>query len=245
MLNCVIIDDERQSIESLKWKLENIDIPIHVSATFSNLSQALEELPEMDIDILFLDIEMPVMNGFEFLSKLSSKNFATIFVTAHDDYILKALRISAFDYLLKPADIDDLEETVGRFVKNRKGTEYEKLYQLLERNLTNKSDRKIALATSDSIKFVEESKIIYCNSDSNYTTFHLVEGEQQVVSITLKKAEDLLSSHFLRVHNSYVVNRHYIEAYHRGSGGSLLMKGDHIIPVSKSRRDQLLDLLKG
>ena len=122
--------------------------------------------------------------------------------------------------------------------------DYELLYQLLQENLSTKRTRKVALATSESIKFVEESHIVYCNSDSNYTTFYLLNGEKLLVSKTLKKSEEMLSDDFLRVHNSFIINLNHVDAYHRGSGGSIRLKDGNLVPVSKSRRDEVLKRLK-
>ena len=245
MLSCVIVDDEKNGIEALKWKLESCKPALDIRATFQSAEVALSKIPELDFDILFLDIEMPGLTGFDLLQQLPNRNFSTIFVTAHDEYVLKALRASALDYLTKPASVEDLQGAIDRLKSQDSRYEYDSLYKLLQENLHSRKSRKVALATSESIKFVEESHITYCNSDSNYTTFHLLDGQKLLVSKTLKKSEEMLSSKFLRVHNSFLINLEHVDAYHRGSGGSIRLKDGSLVPVSKSRRESVLERLKG
>lgn len=243
MIRCTIIDDEKKSIQSLKWKLERCPISIEVIQTFQDPLEALTSIPELDFDILFLDIEMPSMDGFQFLNQIARKNFATIFVTAHDEHILEALRASALDYLTKPVQIDDLTNAIHRYI-SQKGKDFEPIYQILKANLHKTGINKIALPTNESVLFVEDQEILYCSSDSNYTTFHLHDNREITVSKTLKNVEKMLGATFLRIHNSFIINLQYVESYYRGTGGSIKLKGGSTIPVSKSRRDELLERLR-
>ena len=244
MWSCIIIDDEAQGIQALTWKIEEYLPALKVSATFLDPAKALDEIPKLNFDLLFLDIDMPGMTGFELLEKLKQPSFATIFVTAHNDYVLKALRCSALDYLVKPVDAEELQAAFIRFQSHQKEVNYNELYQLLHNNLNTQSPRRIALPTSESISYIEESSILFCESDSNYTTLKLTDGRQLVISRTLKKTGEMLSDHFVRVHHSFLVNLQHVDAYYRGSGGSIKMKDGSMIPVSKSRREQVLERLR-
>ena len=258
-LRTIIIDDERPSIEGLIWELKTISEEVTDENTFvvegarleiigkySDPREGLKAIKKDRPDLIFLDIEMPHLNGFELLNQLDKIDFNVIFVTAYDEFALKAFKVSAVDYLLKPIDSDDLRAALGRASKLQDSSVIEdKLSQVFEWIRKHNSNfPSIALPTLEGLEFVDVDQIIRCESDSNYTNIFVNGGEKILVSKTLKDIEKLLQGHhFLRVHHSHVVNMAYVKRYIKGKSGNLVMKDGTSIPVSRSRKIELLNLL--
>lgn len=244
MLEAVIVDDEIKALQSLSWELTNFSDEINVSASFTNPFEALEYLKTNTPDCLFLDIEMPTMDGFQFIQKLTNKNFPVVITTAYNQYALKALKNEAIDYLLKPIDTDDLQETIAKIKKfNSKNFTAEKLEQLLLNFNATSINKKITLNTDGKLIFLESDEILYAESDGNYSTIFLTDGQKIVLTKKLKEVNTLLpEDSFFRIHNSYIINLNKIKAFLK-TDGYVILKSNHKIPVSRQKKSDFLDLL--
>jgi len=244
MLEAVIVDDEIKALKSLSWELTNFSEEITVSASFTNPFEALEYLEKNTPDCLFLDIEMPTMDGFQFIQKLTNKNFPVVITTAYNQYAIKALKNEAIDYLLKPIDTDDLKETIVKIKKfNSKNFTAEKLEQILINFNSNLINKKITLNTDGKLLFLESDEILYAESDGNYSTIFLVDGQKIVLTKKLKEVNALLpQDSFFRIHNSYIINLNKIEEFLK-TDGYVVLKSNHKIPVSRQKKSDFLDLL--
>lgn len=247
MIRAVIIDDEPKAIQSLKWELSNFENDIEVIATFSIPEEALEFLPKNDIDCLFLDIEMPTMDGFQFLEKLARKDFATVITTAYNEYAIKAFKKEAIDYLLKPIDTDDLEDTIQKIKKykkvNKDNGESEKLEKILLNFNDKISQKKITVNTDGKLLFLDPNDILFLESDGNYCTIHTTSNKKIVLTKKLKEVGAKLSEEqFFRIHNSYIVNLGKIKEYLK-SDGYVILENNHRIPVSRQKKSEFLDKL--
>lgn len=248
MTKAVIIDDEVHSIETLKWKLENYCPEVCVEASFTNPAEGIEYLRQNAPQILFLDIEMPMLNGFDVLEELGRDiPFDVIFTTAYDNFGIQAVKFSALDYLLKPVQNKELKEAIEKHIrKTQHWVPSEQVDGLLQNVQAEKKGKagKIALASKEVIEFVDPSEIIVCSSNSNYTEIFLSDGRKKVISRTLREFQDMLTPHnFFRPHNSYLINLAEVKEFIRGDGGYLVMKNKMKIPVSKNKKDELLSFL--
>jgi two-component system LytT family response regulator len=245
MINSIILDDEQHCLETLKWQLEKYAPNVKVLQIFNSPTEALEYVNNNPINLIFLDIEMPVLNGFEFLNKINNIQFDVIFTTAYDEFAVKAFKASAIDYLLKPIDKQDLINAIAK-VENKRalnisGTQLEILNDSYKSNLSIKD--KIALPTQEGLHFIKIKDIVCCISDSNYTYIHLTNQSSILVSRTLKEIESILSEQgFLRIHNSNLINLEQIKKYVRGDGGYIVMEDGRELSVSRSRKDTLLKM---
>jgi two-component system LytT family response regulator len=248
MIKAVILDDEQHSIDTLKWKLENYCPEVQVTAVFNKPADGVNYLKQHPPDLLFLDIEMPLLSGFDVLEELGRDlSFDIIFITAYDNFGIQAVKFSALDYLLKPVQNKELKEAIEKHLKKtRHQIPSSQLDVLLSNVQAEKKGTlgKIALASKESIEFVNAAEIIFCEANSNYTNLFLADGQKKVISKTLKEFEDLLSVHqFFRPHNSYLINLNRVKEFKRGDGGYLVMENKSKIPVSKNKREELLHLL--
>jgi len=244
MIKTVIIDDERHSVETLGFKLERHCPEVEVVARFSDSVKGLDYLRGNATDLLFLDIEMPRMDGFELLEQLGEVPFDVIFTTAYDEFGIRAIKFSALDYLLKPVQSQELQAAIAKFNKrsthNIPSSQLEVLFSNIKEEQRGRAG-KIALATKESIEFVAPEDIIVCSSDSNYTMVYMKDGRRKLISRTLKDFEGLLAGfNFFRVHHSHMVNLKHVKEYVRSDGGYLVMINKMTLPVSRSRREELL-----
>ena len=249
MIKAIIIDDELDSIETLKWKLENYCPDVKVQAIFNDPTKGLDYLNNNSIDLLFLDIQMPKLNGFDVLQAFPAINFDIIFTTAYDEFGIQAIKFSALDYLLKPVQVHELEKAVQKHVlKNKNSGINQQQIDLLFKNIKLEQTGQpglIALATKESIEFVHPNEIVACASDSNYTMIHFLDGRKKLIAKTLKEFDLMLSKHrFFRSHHSYLVNLQQVKEYIRTDGGYLIMRNKMTIPVSKSKREEFFKLLE-
>lgn len=245
MIKAIIIDDEPYCCETLEAMIGKFCPELTVAAILHSGVDALEVFDQFTPQLVFLDIEMPHMTGFEFLERVPCINFAVIFTTSYDQYAMKAIRISALDYLLKPIDRVELIQAVAKVSKSLQNPTPMQLELLRRSSLPLTPIRIIALPTLQGLEMVEIDTIVSCSSDGNYTHFHLKDKRKLTVSRTLKEVEDLLSDHpFVRVHQSFFVNINEIRKYFRGDGGYLVMSDGMNIDVSRSRKDILLEKLR-
>lgn len=248
MINAVIIDDERDSIDTLKWKLENYCSDVTVVSSFEDPAEGVRYLKSNPPDLLFLDIEMPMLTGFDVLEELGRDiSFNIIFTTAYDNFGIQAVKFSALDYLLKPVQNKELKDAIDKHLKKAQYRipveQMDALFSNVQAERKGKKGR-IALASKESIEFVDPQDIVVCEANSNYTNIYMAEGRKRVISKTLKEFEDMLTPFdFFRPHNSHLINLNRVREFIRGDGGYLVMENKMKIPVSKNRREALLNLL--
>ncbi len=206
---------------------------------------AIQSIHEHKPQILFLDIEMPFMNGFELLQKFGEIDFELIFTTSYDQYAIKAIRFSALDYLLKPIDREELQKAVQKAVQRNKYPLPQQLEILLQKlKHPTIPVNRIAIPTMEGFQLVLAESIISCESESNYTFFFLKNKQKIIASRNLKEIEEILEDYpFIRVHHSYLVNINEVEKYIKGEGGYLIMSDGSTIDVSRSRKELLLKKL--
>src|SRR5450432_1918125 len=245
MIKAIIIDDEPYCCETLDMMIGKFCPELTVAAILHSGAEAIEAITQINPQLVFLDIEMPYMNGFEFLEKVQPVNFGLIFTTSYDQYAIKAIRFSALDYLLKPIDREELIQAVVKVSKQLQKPSELQLELLIQKlNSPKNLIRKIALPTMEGLQMIEIDSIISCTSESNYTHFILKNDKKITASRTMKDVEDLLSDYpFLRVHHSYIVNLNEIQKYIKGEGGYLVMTDGKNIDVSRSRKEMLLQKL--
>jgi two-component system, LytTR family, response regulator len=242
MLNSVIVDDELYCCEVLTTLLEKYCNDVNVAAVCNSGVEALQTIRELKPDLVFLDVEMPKMNGFEMLEQLTDINFDLIFTTGYDQYALQAFRFSAVDYLLKPIDREDLQKAVKKVIQRTQKPLAEQFEILLQKiHQPNAVLNKIAMPTLEGFQMVAVDSIISCESDRNYTWLLLKNKHKLVVSRTLKEIEEVLENHFFaRVHHSHLVNLNEINKYVKGEGGYLVMSDGSTVNVSRNRKEELL-----
>ena len=252
MLKAIIIDDERHSCDALKMLLDKYCPQIEVKAICYSANEGLKKINELNPDLIFLDIEMPYMNGFQMLEELSAIDFEIIFTTSYDQYAIKAFKFSALDYLMKPVDRAELEKAVQKVClpdrqvfKKINPVISQQLEILLQKiNQPSLPVQRIALPTMQGLEFVPVDSIIHCTSSNNYTEFFLLDKKRVLVSRTLKEVEEMLTDYaFLRVHNSHIVNLNTITRYIKGEGGYLILTDGSTIDVSRSRKELLMQKL--
>jgi two-component system LytT family response regulator len=246
MITATIVDDEPYSCESLATLLERYCPDVKVLDICHSATDALQSIKEQKPNILFLDIEMPHMNGFEMLEKLPEIDFGLIFTTSYDQYAIKAIRFSALDYLLKPIDREELQRAVQKVAGRMKNPHPQQIEILLQKlNQPRISVNKIAIPTMEGLQMILVDSIISCGADSNYTVLLLKNKQKIIASRTLKEIEEMLEDYsFARVHHSHVVNLNEVEKYIKGEGGYLLMSDGTNIDVSRSRKEILLRKLQ-
>ena len=246
MVRVLIIDDEKHCCDNLQWQLKTYCPEIEVIAVCNNAEKGLQQIHHHQPQLIFLDVEMPGMTGFEMLGSLTEINFDIIFTTAFDQYAIRAIKFGALDYLIKPIDKDELLEAINKFLNRTQRDSLKQLSALLThiRKSNDLSFQKIALPTLHGYELVPLNNIIFCESSSNYTDIHLNNGQHMLISRTLKDIEDLLDMQpFFRVHNSYIVNLQYAIRYIKGEGGHLVLNNDISIPVSRNKKEELLKLI--
>lgn len=242
MIKAIIVDDEPNCCKTLSMLLDRYCKEVQLTGIFQNGLDALQAINSSTPDLVFLDVEMPKMNGFEMLEKLAAINFHLIFTTSYDQYALKAFRFSAIDYLLKPIDREELQNAVQKILKRPEMPASEQL-QILFQKLHHPAAAvtKIALPTMEGLQMIPVQSIISCEANDNYTTLVLKGNKKLVVSCTLKVIEEMLEEYsFIRVHRSFLVNIDEIEKYVKADGGYVVMSdGSHIF-ISRNKKEELL-----
>ncbi len=243
-IKAIIIDDESNGRDILQALLEKFCPNIEVLATADSAKNGIEQIARHKPELIFLDINMPGMSGFEMLQQIENIDFEVIFVTAHDNFALKAFKISAIDYILKPIDVDDLRIAVKKAeeklsYKDKPKERFSEFFNNIK-NIQNPF-HKIGIATRDGLIFVKISDIVRLESDVNYTWFYLMNGEKILASKTLKEFEELLEEYnFYRVHKSHFINLAHLKRYIKGDGGIVIMQNDTEVEVSRRSKDGLM-----
>ena len=246
-MNCILIDDEKHCTETLKWEIENYVPVIKVLGTYNSPQAGLKAIEKIKPDVVFLDIEMPGMNGFDLLSKCKYNRFEVIFTTAYDQFAIKAIRFSALDYLLKPINKVELLNAIEKLKNKIFDNDRSAKIEYLLKNVKKKPNEinKIALPTMEGLDLVEIDDIVYCEAESNYTIFHLSNSSRIIISKTLKEIVETLEDHsFYRVHHSFFVNLGHVEKYVKGAGGYVIMSNGHTVNVSRSQKEGLVETLR-
>ncbi len=243
MLKAVIIDDEPDCVRLLALQLKMYCPQVQVVAECTESETAYEQIKALQPDIVFMDIEMPVMNGFQLLEKIGTISFSLVFVTAYDQFAVKAFRFSALDYLLKPIDGKDLKAAVEK-AEQRSWPQDQQL-NLLKQQLHGGSKMlpdKIALPYQNGVTFAEIKLVVYCESENNYTRIHTVDGNQYMVAKTLGDIQEVLEErNFLRIHRQYLINLDHIKKYVRGEGNYVIMTNNQSIPVARNQKEKLIE----
>ena len=241
MLTAVIIDDELKGRIALKQKLQDYCENIELVGEAESGEEGMKLIEKHQPRIVFLDIEMPRMDGFEMLLKLPEKNFHLIFTTAYDQYAIKAIKYAAFDYLLKPIDIEELKFAISKIIE-QPYSHTEKKLVMLEQNLFSKNAfNKIAIPTLDGLLFFDINEIIHLEASSNYTTIYFDHHPKLTASKTLKEFEEILPGDiFFRPHHSHIINLNYVKRYIKGDGGQIEMQNGNYIDVARRKKEEFL-----
>jgi two-component system, LytTR family, response regulator len=245
MIKTIIIEDEKQSREVLQLMLENyIDI-IELVDSCDTAEKGIESIQKYGPQLVFLDIEMPRMNGFQMLRKLDTINFDIVFTTAYDKYAINAIKISALDYLLKPIDKEELSNAIQKSAQNIEQKNTKDRIDILFKNLTqhNALDRTITLTSVDGIRFIKMKDIVRLEANGRYTKFYLANKDVILSSRTLGDFEEALSSNeFFRIHEAHIVNLLYIERFHKGNNYVLLSDKTEL-PLARRRKEDFLKII--
>jgi two-component system, LytTR family, response regulator len=246
-MTAILIDDEPNATEALQNMLKMTNPEVQVVGTANDPLKGLAMLQQQPPDILFLDIQMPHMTGFELLENLGKINFSVVFTTAYDQYALQAFKVSAVDYLLKPIDMDELEAAVEKARERKQSVQpdfgaFEKLFQYVQKS----DSQRLSLPLGDGLMFVNISDIVRLQSDSNYTTFHLANREKVLVSRTMGEYEQILEKqNFCRVHHSHIINLAHLRRYIKTDGGYAEMSDGSKVEISRRKKDDFVAMLGG
>ncbi|WP_338871965.1 LytTR family DNA-binding domain-containing protein [Spirosoma sp. SC4-14] len=241
-LSAILVDDERASLDALRVKIQKVAPDLDVIQTFQQPTEAVAELAHYKPDVVFLDIDMPGMDGFTLLRELGSHDFEVIFCTAYGQYAIDALRVSALDFLLKPIHEVELRQAIDRLHQKRQHREF--LSPNANRSIPSAHAlfNKIAVSSLRGLTFVPIQDIIRLEADSNYTTFYLVDGRKIVATKTLKDFADMLEPlNFVRIHRSSLINLHHLNEYVRGEGGTVIMCDGSEVEVSRREKQHFLE----
>jgi two-component system LytT family response regulator len=243
MIKAILVDDELHGLETLSILLAENCPEVEIIAKCNSAKQAVETIGRLKPAIVFLDIEMPFMNGFELLEQFREIDFAVIFTTSYDQYAIKAIHFSALDYLLKPIDPKELVAAVKK-IEVQKQLPSAEQFQMLMQQIRHKGNEfsKIAVPTTEGFELVMAEEILRCEANDNYTFIFLKNKTKIVASRTLKDIEAQLQNFpfFIRIHNSYIVNLNEVTKYVRGEGGYVVMSDGTSVNVSRSRKEALL-----
>ncbi|MEN8800246.1 MAG: LytTR family DNA-binding domain-containing protein [Flavobacteriaceae bacterium] len=244
MIKAIIIDDEQDAREGLKLSIEKSCPEISILALCETPEIGLKKIHELRPELVFLDVQMPRLSGFDLLEKFEMINFEVIFVTAFDKYAIKAIKFSALDYLLKPVDADELIGAVQKIKDKQKNktAHFKSLLSNVKYNSENLS--RLAIPSNNEIILQKTADIVYCEADGNYTILHLADDKKITVSKTLKEFEIILpESDFCRIHHATLVNLAHVTKYVKGEGGYVMVTGRRHLDVSRRKKENLLQAL--
>lgn len=245
MKKAIVIDDENRTRDLIAKMINSFGLDIEAIAAGENVKSGLKAIEEHQPDIVFLDIQMPDGSGFDLLKALPDKNFEVIFITAHEEFAIKAIKFSALDYILKPIDPEELRNAVENALNAMNQKRDESQFEALQNNISPQQKRRLVLKTQESVHVVDLDQIIRCESDRNYTSFYLTEGRKILVSKTLKEFETLLIGYnFIRVQQSHLINLDYVDRYNKGNGGSVVMRDGSEVPLSPAKREIFFKILE-
>jgi two-component system LytT family response regulator len=245
MKKVLIIDDEKRTRDLIAKMIETFGFDLTVISEGETMDTAIKAIQNHQPDILFIDIQMPDGTGFDVLKQLENISFEVIFITAHEEFAIQAIKFSALDYLLKPVDPLELKEAVEKAIKAVNTKKIDNQIDALQNNILPNQKKRLVLKTHESVFIVELHDIIRCEADKNYTSFLLNGGKKIVVSKTLKDYETLLVGHnFMRVQQSHLINIDFIERYDKANGGFVIMKDGSEVPLSSAKREAFFNILE-
>ena len=239
-LKTIIVDDEPDSIKLLSLQLSQHCPEVEIAGMYTSSVKALPAIEKIQPDLVFLDIEMPIMNGFELLEKILHLPFSVIFITAYNQYALKAFRFNAVDYLVKPVDAEDLIEAVKKVAKQIRPTAAQ--LSQMQKQMRGEAATRIAIpGQQGGVTFIDLNEIVYSEASNNYSKLILTDGKQFLISKTLKDVQEVLEEeHFLRVHRQYIVNLNHVKHFNRNEGILTMDNGDHI-PIARNQKEKLTE----
>lgn len=248
MIKTMLVDDEPRGLSALRRLLELYCPEVKIVGECQDTRSAVEAIPALEPELVFLDIAMPDKNGFDLLNELSPVHFEIIFVTAHNEFTIQAFKYSAVDYLLKPVEEDLLIEAVrraGQRISNKASVQQVETFLYNLHSVQNPAEMKLCIPDMKGFRVVELADVVYCESESSYTIFYLLSGQRITASKSIMEYELLLEhSGFCRVHKSFLVNLHHIKEYIRGEGGSVVLTNDRAIEVSRRKKEVFMAKMK-
>ena len=239
MKKILIIDDENRTRDLIAKMIDSFGFDVETIPEGESVQSGIKAIETHNPDIVFIDIQMPDGTGFDVIRSIENKKFEVIFITAHEEFAIKAIKFSALDYLLKPVDTSELkaalEKALAVIEENNNGYSQ---FDALQKNIIPNEKRRLVLKTQQSVHVVELDQIIRCEADRNYTSFFLLDDKKILVSKTLKEYEMLLSGYnFLRVQQSHLINISYVDRYDKKNGGAVVMKNGAEVPLSPAKRE--------
>lgn len=239
MKKILIIDDENRTRDLIAKMIDSFGFDVETIPEGESVQSGIKAIETHNPDIVFIDIQMPDGTGFDVIRSIENKKFEVIFITAHEEFAIKAIKFSALDYLLKPVDTSELkaalEKALAVIEENNNGYSQ---FDALQKNIIPNEKRRLVLKTQQSVHVVELDQIIRCEADRNYTSFFLLDDKKILVSKTLKEYEMLLSGYnFLRVQQSHLINVSYVDRYDKKNGGAVVMKNGAEVPLSPAKRE--------
>lgn len=246
MLNAIIVEDEPKGRLALREKIKAHCPTVNIVAQAGNSAEAITLIDTLKPDLVFLDIEMPRMNGFEMLGRLKERNFFIIFTTAYDQYAIQAIKYAAFDYLLKPIDIEELKAAINKIETNSENKLKAQL-KLLQENLAlpTKKISKLAIPSLEGILFLDINNIMHLEANSNYTNIYMKDKTKIIASKTLKEFTELLPGNiFFRIHHSHIINLNFIIKYIKGDGGQVELTDGTCIEVSRKNKEAFMRITR-
>jgi two-component system, LytTR family, response regulator len=248
MLNAVLIDDEKNALEVLDMQLTQFCDDVHIAAKCDGGEKGIAAIKKYNPDLVFLDIEMPNINGFDVLKETSQFNYEVVFTTAYDQFAIRAFKHSALDYLLKPIDIVELQAAVEKARQKKGGGHLEEKIKLLLSQFdlpATAGKKRIALPVGDAMQLMDAGEILRCESDSNYTHIFLANGKKITTAKTLKEVEESLDGfNFFRIHQSHLVNLGHISKVVRGDGGYVVMSDGAQLSISRNKKDAFMETFR-
>jgi two-component system LytT family response regulator len=238
-LRVVIVDDEPDAVKLLQMQVEQHCPQVTVVGSFTSSTAALQGIKELQPHLLFLDVEMPVMNGFELLERLYPQTFSIVFVTAYNQFALKAFKFNALDFIVKPVDTQELIQAVAKAERQVKPTS-DQLSQL-QKSLRGEPITKIAIPGQSGVTFIDLNDIVYAEASNNYSKIIITDGRNFLISKTLKDVQEVLEEeHFLRVHRQYIINLNHVKQLNRNEGILTMDNGDPI-PIARAQKERLVE----
>lgn len=239
MITAVIIDDEAHGRLALREKLKLFCPEVEIIAEAENGRLGLSIIREHRPELIFLDVEMPELSGFEMLNQLKERTGHIVFTTAYNQYAIKAIKHAAFDYLLKPIDIEELKNTVKKAIETELPEERKTI-------LNQSTFTRIAISTTEGLHFITIHNIIHLEANSNYTTFYMKDGTRFVSSKSLIEYEDILGSHnFFRCHHAHIINLDCVNKFLKTDGGQIVLSNGTLVDLSRRKKKEFLERVAG
>jgi two-component system, LytTR family, response regulator len=245
MLKAIIIDDEAHGIKTLEWAIaEYWNTDIEIIQTTQNPIEGLKLVNSLKPDVLFLDIEMPHLSGIDLANMIQHNATNIVFTTAYDQYAIKAIKLSALDYLLKPIDHEELGRVIQKIKENATTNASLQIQNLYQAQKTKIAD-KIALKNTQGFSLVSFDEIVFIRGENNYSEFTLADNSKTLISKTLGSVEEMLDMKlFFRIHKGYIINLKHIKSYVKSDGGDVIMSDGTTITISRNRKDEFLELFE-